>query len=297
MKHYRLSYFIGQAFQGILRNGVMSVASVAVLMSCLIVLCSFALLVVNINVNLDSLGLMNEIVIFLEYDLTEEEIVSIEQQIKSIEYVDVDNVQRITADEGLNIMKEQAGDFGYLYEEYRDDNPLADCFKITYIDAEKVTSISYNLRQIDGVRKTNDQVDLANMITSFKSGIMFIFICFLAVLFVVSIFVIINTVKLSVYSRKDEISVMRYMGATGWFISLPFVLEGAIIGLIASVPAAFIGRALYVYTTETMGATMTMLTFIPLADIVYYLFMGIIATGVVTGVIGSTISLSKYTKN
>lgn len=297
MKHYRLSYFIGQAFQGIFRNGVMSVASVAVLMSCLIVLCSFALLVVNINVNLDSLGLMNEIVIFLEYDLTEEEIVSIEQQIKSIEYVDVDNVQRITADEGLNIMKEQAGDFGYLYEEYRDDNPLADCFKITYIDAEKVTSISYNLRQIDGVRKTNDQVDLANMITSFKSGIMFIFICFLAVLFVVSIFVIINTVKLSVYSRKDEISVMRYMGATGWFISLPFVLEGAIIGLIASVPAAFIGRALYVYTTETMGATMTMLTFIPLADIVYYLFMGIIATGVVTGVIGSTISLSKYTKN
>ncbi len=297
MKHYRLSYFIGQAFQGILRNGVMSVASVAVLMSCLIVLCSFALLVVNINVNLNSLGLMNEIVIFLEYDLTEEEIVSIEQQIKSIEYVDVDNVQRITADEGLNIMKEQAGDFGYLYEEYRDDNPLADCFKITYIDAEKVTSISYNLRQIDGVRKTNDQVDLANMITSFKSGIMFIFICFLAVLFVVSIFVIINTVKLSVYSRKDEISVMRYMGATGWFISLPFVLEGAIIGLIASIPAAFIGRALYVYTTETMGATLTMLTFVPLADVVYYLFMGIIATGIVTGVIGSTISLSKYTKN
>ncbi len=274
MKHYRLTYFVGQAFQGIIRNGVMSVASIAVLMSCLVILASFALLVVNINVNLNSLGLMNEIVVFLEYDLTEEEIVAIEQQIKSIEYVDVNNVQRITADEGLNIMKEHAGDYGYIYDEYRDDNPLADCFKITYIDAEKVTSISYNLRQIEGVRKTNDQVDLANMMTSFKSGIMFIFICFLAVLFVVSIFVIINTVKLSVYSRKDEISVMRYMGATGWFISLPFVLEGAIIGLIASVPAAFIGRALYMYTVNAMGATLTMLTFVPLSDVVYYLFMG-----------------------
>ncbi len=296
MKHYRLTYFIGQALEGLWRNGVMSVASIAVLMSCLIVLSSFALLVANINVNLENLGLMNEIVVFLEYDLTEEEIVSIEEQIKKIEYVDVDNVERITADEGITSLQNQAGDSGYLYEMFREDNPLSDCFRITYVNAEKVTSVSYNLRQIEGVRKTNDQVDLANMISSFKSGVMVIFVWFLAVLFVVSVFVIINTVKLSVYSRKDEIAIMRCMGATGWFISFPFVLEGGIIGLIASIPAFFAERALYGYTVESMGKTLSMLTFVPLADIASAMFFGTLFIGVLTGVIGSTISLSKYTK-
>lgn len=295
MKHYRFTYFVGQGLQGIWRNGVMSVASIAVLMSCLVVLSSFALLTLNINLNLENLGLMNEIVVFLDYDLTEEEIVDIESQIKNIEYIG--DVERITADEGLTSMKNNGGDYGYLYDDYRDDNPLSDVFKITYIDAEKVTSVSYSLRQIEGVRKTRDQVDLANMMTGLKSGIMLILGWFLVVLFIVSIFVIINTVKLSVYSRKNEISIMRYVGATGWFISLPFVLEGAFIGLIASIPAFFIEYYLYRYVSESMTATLSMITFIPLSEAALPLLAGSVAIGIVTGVVGSTISLSKYTRH
>ncbi len=294
MKHNKFSYYIGQAFQGIFRNGVMSVASIAVLMSCLIVLACFGLLVVNINVNLDNLGLMNEIVVFLDYDLTEEQIVSIEDQIKAIDHIG--EVDRITADEGLTIMQDKAGEYGYLYEEYRDDNPLSDSFKITYVDSEKITSITYSIRQIEGVRETKDQIDLANMITSFKNGVTVIFVWFLAVLFVITIFVIINTVKLSVYSRKNEISVMRYMGATGWFISFPFVLEGAFIGIIAAIPAFFIEYGLYNYTVNAMDGALEMLTFVPVADVTAILFFGSLLIGVFTGVVGSTISLSKYTR-
>ncbi len=294
MKHNKFSYYVGQAFQGIFRNGVMSVASIAVLMSCLIVLSCFGLLVVNINVNLENLGLMNEIVVFLDYDLSEEQIVEIENQIKAIEHIG--EVDRITADEGLTIMQEKAGDYGYLYEEYRDDNPLSDSFKITYVDSEKITSITYSIRQIDGVRETKDQLDLANMITSFKNGVTVIFVWFLAVLFIISIFVIINTVKLSVYSRKNEISVMRYMGATGWFISFPYVLEGAFIGIIAAIPAFFLEYMLYNYTVNAMDGALEMITFIPVADVTTVLLVGSLAIGVFTGVLGSTISLSKYTR-
>lgn len=294
MKHNKFSYYVGQAFQGIFRNGVMSVASIAVLMSCLIVLACFGLLVVNINVNLENLGLMNEIVVFLDYDLSEEQIVEIESQIKAIDHIG--EVERITADEGLTIMQEKAGDYGYLYEEYRDDNPLSDSFKITYVDSEKITSITYSIRQIDGVRETKDQLDLANMITSFKNGVTVIFVWFLAVLFIISIFVIINTVKLSVYSRKNEISVMRYMGATGWFISFPYVLEGAFIGIIAAIPAFFLEYLLYNYTVNAMNGALEMITFIPVADVTTVLLVGSLAIGVFTGVLGSTISLSKYTR-
>ncbi len=294
MSHNKFSYYIGQAFQGIFRNGVMSVASIAVLMSCLIVLACFGLLVVNINVNLENLGLMNEIVVFLDYDLEEEQIVEIESQIKKIEYIG--DVERITADEGLTQMEEKAGEFGYLYEDYRDDNPLSDCFKITHVQSEKITSVTYSLRQIEGVRETKDQIDLANMITSFKNGITAVFVWFLAVLFIVTVFVIINTVKLSVYSRKKEIEIMRYMGATGWFISFPFVLEGAFIGIIASIPACFAEYFIYVYTVTAMNGMLEMLTFIPTAEVVPVLIAGNLAVSVLTGVLGSTISLSKYTR-
>ncbi len=294
MKHNKLSYYVGQAFQGIFRNGVMSVASIAVLMSCLIVLSCFGLLVANINVNLDNLGLMNEIVVFLDYDLTEEQIVGIESQILAIDHIG--EVDRVTADEGLTIMQDKAGDYGYLYEEYRDDNPLSDAFKITYVDSEKITSITYSLRQIEGVRETKDQIDLANMITSFKNGVTVIFVWFLAVLFVITIFVIINTVKLSVYSRKSEIGIMRYMGATGWFISFPFVLEGAFIGVIAALPAFFAEYGLYNYTVKAMDGALEMLSFIPVTDVSSILLFGSLAIGVFTGVLGSTISLSKYTR-
>lgn len=295
MKHYKPTYFIGQAFRGIWRNGVMSFASIAVLMSCLVVLGSFTLLVVNINVNLDNLGLMNEILVFLEKDLDQDRIRSIEAEIRGIPYVD--EVEHITPDEALDSMAEQAGDRGYIYEMFRDDNPLSDSFVLTYTDVEKVIDITYSLDRIEGVRSVSDRRDLANMMQSLKNGVMLIFSWFLIVLFIVSIFVIINTVKLSVYSRKNEISIMRYVGATGMFISLPFIFEGALIGLASSLLAFGIETLLYNYIESSMTELLAFITVIPFGDVRLYVFLGFVAVGILTGVIGSTISLSKYTRN
>ncbi len=291
------SYFFGQGLQGVLRNGVMSVASVAVLMACLVVLGCFSLLVVNIDVNLENLGLMNEIVAFVDYDLTDEEVDAIETKIKALQYVDADSVERITAAEGLESMKEKAGEYAYLYEEYEDDNPLTDSFKIKDVDSEYLEDVVYSLHQIEGIRKVRNQLDLASTIENFKNGVMIVFVWFLAVLFIVSIFVIINTVKLSVYSRKDEIEVMRYIGATGMFISMPFVFEGIIIGVIASLPAYFITAAIYNYTIGAMADQLTMLVFVEMGEIWLPFLLAFIGIGILTGVVGSTISLSRYIKS
>ncbi|MCD7944884.1 MAG: ABC transporter permease [Clostridia bacterium] len=291
------SYFVSQGLQGFLRNGVMSVASVAVLMACLVVLGCFALLVVDIDLNLENLGLMNEIVAFVDYDLTEEEIVAVEEKIRAIDYVDEDSVERITAAEGLESMKEKAGEYAYLYEEYEDDNPLTDSFKISNIDSEYVEDVVYSLQHIDGIRKVRNQLDLASTIESFKNGVMIVFVWFLAVLLIVSIFVIINTIKLSVYSRKEEIEVMRYIGATGMFISMPFVYEGVVIGIVASLPAFFITTALYSYIVSSMADQLTMLVFVEVGDIGPALFLAFLGIGVLTGVVGSTISLSRYIRS
>ncbi len=294
MKHYKPTYFVGQAFAGIWRNGVMSFASIAVLMSCLVVLGSFALLVVNINANLDDLGLMNDIMVFLDYDMEEDAIVNVERQIKSIP--GIGDVERITADEGMRSLMDKAGDNGSLYEPYLEDNPLSDSFRITYVDGSKLIDIEYNLNQIEGVRKINDQRDLALKVQSLKNGVMLIFSWFLIVLFIVSIFVIINTVKLSVYSRKTEIIIMRYVGATGLFISLPFIIEGAIIGLISSVIAYIVEYFLYGYIQSSLVNLAGIVRILPMSEVAPLVLIGFIGVGVVTGIIGSTISLSKYTR-
>ena len=295
MKQYKPSYFIGQAFRGIWRNGVMSFASIAVLMSCLVVLGSFALLVMNINENLNDLGLMNEVMVFLEFDLTEEQIQNVEREIKSIP--GVGDVERITADEGIRSMMEKAGENAYLYEDFLDDNPLSDSFRLTYVDGAKLIDIEYNLRHIGPeIRLVRDQRDLAATMQSLKNGIMLIFSWFLIVLFIVSVFVIINTVKLSVYSRKSEIIIMRYVGATGLFISLPFIIEGALIGLVASVISFLAENFLYGYIQTALADLTGIISIVPIETIRIPMLLAFIAVGVLTGIVGSTISLSKYTR-
>ena len=130
-----------------------------------------------------------------------------------------------------------------------------------------------------------------------KSGVMVIFVWFLVVLGVVSVFIIINTIKLSVFSRRNEISIMRYVGATGTFISLPFIIEGIIIGLVSSVIGYFIEMYVYSYVTKMVDSEIgQIISVYPFDDIKLYVLFGFLGVGIVTGIIGSVISLGRYLK-
>lgn len=292
-KHYSLTYFIAQSFKNLWRNGVMSFASMAVLMSCLVVLGGFTLLVYNININLEEFGLLNEIVVFVERDAPEERILAIEAEIKALD--NVASVQRITKAEALEDMKNQSGDYANLYEDITaENNPLSDSFIITYEDNDKVVTLAYLLGQIEGVRKVNNRLDLAVTISSFKNGVLLVFSWFLIILVIVSLFVIINTIKLSVFSRRSEISIMRYVGATGWFITLPFLFEGIIIGLVASGGAYLIEMYFYHYIEKMVLTDLQMISIAAFPTIQMPLLWGFLAVGVLCGIVGSSISLGKY---
>lgn len=293
MKRYNIFYFIGQSISSMWRNGVMTFASIAVLMSLLVVIGGFTMLVVNIDVNLDDLGVMNEIVVFCDRDATEEQIVEIGKTINKLD--NIDTVERITKERGLKELQEEQPD---VYDDVTaENNPLPDSFVITYINNNKVPELDYQLRQIPGIIKVNNRLELATTIENLKSGVMLIFIWFLAILAVVSIFIIINTIKISVFSRRNEISIMRYVGATGWFISLPFVFEGIFIGLFASVIGYFIEWYVYSYVENMVASDyLQMITIIQFNDIKDIVLIGFIGIGVVTGIIGSSITLGKYLK-
>ena len=294
---YSTRFFLKQAFTSIWRNGVMSFASVAVLMSCLVVLGAFALLVANINVNLENIAKLNVIMVFCEYDLTDEEAAEVGDKIEALS--NVESCVRITKDEALKKLKEESGGSEIYDDMTGENNPLCESFEVTYADEDetKVFNLEAELRTIEGVREINSVYQTAKTIDGFKNGILLVFSWFLVILVIVSVFVIVNTIKLSVYARRHEITVMRYVGATNGFITIPFVFEGIIIGAAASIIAYFIEVVLYNYVGTTAIGDVSFISIIDSATIAVPMFAGFLLVGMLTGIIGSVTSLRKYLKS
>jgi len=294
MKRYRFSYFLGQSFKGLWRNGIMTIASITVLMSCLVVMGSFALLILNIDVNLEELGLLNEIVVFVDETKTDEEVSEIGAQIRALD--NVAEVTFISNEQALEEEKERYAEYSGLYELVEGDNPLRDSFVIKYEDNAKASTTAYQVGQIDGIAKVNHRQDLAATIERVKSGITLVLVWFMAILFVVSIFVIINTIKLAVHARRSEITIMRYVGATDWFVILPFIFEGIIIGIISSGLAFLIEWYMYGYVVSMMGDNFNMVKILSFDEVGMLVGTAFLGIGIVTGIIGSTISTRRYLK-
>lgn len=308
MRRYSIFYFISEAFKSLKRNGAMTFASIAVLLSCLLVIGGFSLLVVNIDANLDNLGTLNDIVVFCEPDCNAGDIENISKYIKTIDGISSSQYKSKASHlEDLKNKNEKL--YGNVTEE---ENPLSDTFTIKYDDPKKVEDIvnkltpegdaikkymADNKLETLRIRKINNRLDLSQKIENIKNAIMIVFIGFLAVLFVVSIFIIINTIKIAVLNRKKEISIMRYIGASAWFIALPFIFEGVMLGIASGVGAFFCLQLGYSVVLSKLVTDLQMITLIGFSNVSFYLFLGTLGIGIFTGVTGSAISLGKYLKD
>lgn len=292
MSRYNPFYFIGQALKSLWRNNVMTIASVLILASCLVVLGSFALLVADLNLNLDQLGLMNEIAIYCEPDLDDARVEEIYDTLRKMD--NVDTITFVPKEQGLAEMKEDYAEYSDLFAIAEgEENPLPDMFYITYKDIAKATTLEYQLGELEGISKIIFRLDLAAQIDSFKSGVSLIFIWFLALLFVVSLFVIVNTIKIAVHSRRNEISVMRYIGATRTFIITPFILEGVFIGLLSGTIAYFVEWYIYTYIEQMVTTKIRMIEVYAFSQVSTWILLGFLLIGTITGAIGSSISLRR----
>ncbi len=294
MRRYSVMYFISQSVKGLWRNGLMTLASIIVLVSCLVVMGSFALIVMNINTNFEALGSMNEIVAFIDLDKTDEEINAIREKIAT--YDNIKEIKYTSKEEALAEEKTK------YEEEYPDffDGITSDIYPasvtVIYEDNDKVETLKLNLENTEGIYKVNCRSDAAETIETIKTGIIYIFIWFLAVLFVVSLFVIINTIRLAVFGRRQEISVMRYVGATNWFIMLPFILEGVWIGLLSSGIAYLVQVYIYKGIHQMVMTDYSMFKLVPFGEVQAVLALAFIGIGVFAGILGSSISLRKNLK-
>lgn len=300
-RFYNPFYMIFDAFRNLWRHRVTGIASVLVLSSCLILLGAFGLLIRNIDVNIEKLGLLNEIVAFADYDVTPEKLQVITEDIKALD--NVTYVDFISKESGFESMKETYPDYAALFDsiEQSGDNPLADSFIVTYKSTAGANKLEYDLLQIDGVMKVNNRVDYAAAIENFKSGASFIFAWFFVLLLAVSLFVIFNTVKLAVHGRRTEISIMRFIGATKFYIITPFLIEGVVIGVVSALIAFFADMGIYSYVASSMeGGTsqlLDMFTLVPYSDMSMEFLIIFILLGTVTGIVASIVSLHKNLSN
>lgn len=282
-----------QALKGLWRNWAYSLVSIFVLVSCLLFVGSFGLIALNISYNFEGVSSLNEIEVFLEFDADSDTALQVESEILRLD--NVESVTFVSKEDGLLDMQGQFADYGYLFEDItEEENPLSDMFRVVYTDNERVTSLDYDIKQIDGVRKVNSRLDVAATVNSLESGITLVFIWFAGILTFVCGLVVTNTIKLSVYSRRDEISIMRYIGASRPHIAGPFVIEGLYIAVIGAGIAFFLQEIIYTvlsaFVTAEMGIV-KLYTYAEKAPLVLVSFFGI---ATLCGIIGSLLSLGRY---
>ena len=300
IKSFKPGYFLKLAFNGLFKNGVMTISSVFVLLSCLVIMGSFALVSINIDYNIDTITGYEKIVVFAERNTSDADLVLLKEELEAIK--GIDKVDFLSNEEAL---EEQLAKYDstseFLLNRYKENNPLKDSFVLTYSEdkADKLSleGIRTNILNLPGVNKVEINFDVVDQINGLKTSFTLIFTWLLILLFFVSIFVIINTVKLSVYARRDEIALMRYIGATNTFISIPFLIEGLIIGIISAAVAYFVQSFLYTsLINELIGENQSFLQIVPFAQYRLFIIIAFVVIGILTGFVGSLISLRKYNK-
>lgn len=207
----------------------------------------------------------------------------------------ISDITFISKSEALEEEIEKYKDYPGLQEFLSEgNNPLPDTFVVSYVDNSHVEALQLQIQNINGVSRVRCRTDIAESIESLKSGVIFVFSWFMIILFVVSVFVIINTIKLAVEHRREDIAIMRYIGATKWFIALPFELEGIFIGAFSGLVAFLVQWYTYGYVRDIISSEIQMIKVSPFSEMKVIIFFGCMIIGIVTGYIGSRISINKH---
>ncbi|HJD18644.1 MAG TPA: permease-like cell division protein FtsX [Candidatus Fournierella excrementavium] len=294
-------YLARQGLHSMVKNRLMSVASIGVLTVCLLITGVAGLFTLNVGSLMDYLGSQNETVVYLDEDLTEEGLAAVDSALRSIS--GLREVTYVSKDEALERMKESMGDNAYLFDVFEgSENPFLANYRVVLDDVSDLPKIQPQLEAIEGVSSVGAPMQLSQMFTSVHKGVSLVCVILVAVLGFVSVVVINNTIRLTVFARRKEINIMKYVGATNGFIRLPFFVEGVTVGLIAGAIATVVVlggyQLLLIYAVKLPGFWGTLLagTLLPLADVWYLVLGGFVLFGVLIGSIGTASSIRKYLK-
>lgn len=301
MKIRTFFYSLKQGFVNIKRNKLYSLASVGTITACVFLIGLFYAVVVNFQFMVHNAEEQITISVFFEKDTTEEQITSIGDEIKK--RVEVDRIEYTSPEEAWKDFKEQYfGDMIELAEGFKDDNPLANSasYKVYLNDIEMQDTFVSWMQGVDGVRRVNYSSNAASAITDFGKLVGFISAAVIIILLGVGIFLISNTVMIGITVRKEEIGIMKLMGATDYFVRAPFLVEGISIGLVgAAIPVGIlyiVYKNVIYFLVGQFQSISTVVSFLSVNEVFKVLVPVSLIIGAGIGLLGSLITIRKYLK-
>lgn len=287
-----LGYLIKEGFKNVWSNRMMSIASVGVLISCLLLTGAASLFSMNVNDAVESVGGTNVFTVFLKDNVSELEAVFIGKEIKKIN--NIKDCEFYSKDEAMKQYQKGIGD--ELFNDMQGkDNPLPHAFHVSLTDLSKYSETAALVQKVTGVAQIRSKSEVAEQLTSLNRLVTTAGYWIVVLLGLISLFIISNTIRLSMYSRRFEISIMKSVGATNIFVRIPFIVEGIIIGLISSIISTFF--LMFVYNL-IMQAINRLIPFngIPFGEVALPVAVIFAISGMLVGALGGFISIRKYLK-
>lgn len=294
MKLSTSEYFIKEVYTSFKRNIWMTLASIFTVVLSLFILGFFSIVILNLNKMADTLESQVQISVYLKDDLSQEEIDETKETLSKIE--GLQDIKFTTREEAMENFKERLGDQQFLLDALDDTNPLPDSFSLTVTSPQQVKTIADTAAALDSVESASYSQDIINHLFNLTHLIRLIGVALIILLTGAAIFIISNTIRLTVFARRKEIAIMKYVGATDWFIRWPFLLEGICLGFIGGGLATIFLYIIYNQVTQEIYEAMAFFPLIPQHPFIDYISLAILVAGIIIGALGSTISLKRFLK-
>ena len=297
MRPSTIRYFLKEGFSGLKKKLLMTVASIIAVAACISIMSFSYCVVSNLQYMLDQMEDSIGISVFLKGDLTSEDIENMKTTISGLDHVT--NVTYISPADALDQLKEQWGADEDIFIGLDDtNNPLSHSFQVELDQIESQDAVLAELQKIEGVDKVEYGQSLSEMLMSVSNVFQVAGILVMLVLGVISVMIIINTIRISVMNRRVEINIMKYVGATDWFIRWPFIIEGIIIGLIGAILPMLVGMPMYGKTVSLfynhIPFVENFVRFRVVGDVFSFVLPAALIFGILLGVVGSVTSIRKH---
>jgi len=278
----------------------MSFTSIGVLTTCLVIVGVAYLITANVNSMVGYIESQSEMVVFLNQDVDEAKIESVRKEISSNQ--NISSIVYVSKEQGLENTKDMLGDSGHLLDGFEERNAIPASFNLKLKNLAQTRQTAEKLRQIDGVEIVQASDEVADTLTYFQKTINTFGTVLIAALAVISMVIIANTIRATIFARRKEINIMKYVGAKNSFIRIPFIVEGFLLGLISAVLAFTLVWVGYYYLTKPITEDISLWlqsafdSIIPFKEIALNLALFFGVCGILIGTIGSAISIRNHAK-
>ena len=294
MKISTSEYIVRETMISLKRNSWMSFASIGTVAVSLFVFGMFLILVMNMNRMVASLESQVEISVYVKDEVSDSGIHALEERITQMQ--GVESVKYVDRETAMVRFRERLGDQQFLLDSLGESNPLPNSFEVRVIRPDMVRTAAEAIAEMPGVETAKYGQDVVEHLFDITRLVRLFGLALMFVLALATLFIISNTIRLTVFARRKEVAIMKYVGATDWFIRWPFLLEGIVLGCLGGIVAAIVLRGAYRVIAAKIYDTLAFFPLLPENPFLHYVTAAILICGMFVGALGSTISLKKFLK-